>query len=159
MGRRRKEKREEKKEEEEKEMIKKWSLVFFIFLLIQVKADDGFITAKGVHLMLNGSPFYANGFNAYWLMNTGANPYLKDKVSSVFQQAKEHGLSMARTWAFSDGGDSPLQYSPGSYNEQMFQVTNFYISVFFQFVYYYLNLFFDDFCFILCLQGIGFCNI
>lgn len=109
-------------------MIKKWSLVFFIFLLIQVKADDGFITAKGVHLMLNGSPFYANGFNAYWLMNTGANPYLKDKVSSVFQQAKEHGLSMARTWAFSDGGDSPLQYSPGSYNEQMFQGLDFVIS-------------------------------
>lgn len=115
--------------------MKHWSLlVFFIFLLIQeegilvqVKAEDGFIRTNGVHLMLNGSPFYANGFNAYWLMNLGANPYLKSKVSSVFQQARDHGLSMARTWAFSDGGDSPLQYSPGSYNEQMFQVTTLYL--------------------------------
>ncbi|XP_031268970.1 mannan endo-1,4-beta-mannosidase 7-like [Pistacia vera] len=110
-------------------------LVFFIFLLIQeqgifvqVKAEDGFIRTKGVHLILNGSPFYANGFNAYWLMNLGANPYLKSKVSSVLQEARDHGLSMARTWAFSDGGDSPLQYSPGSYNEQMFQGLDFVIS-------------------------------
>ncbi|KAJ0086285.1 hypothetical protein Patl1_09179 [Pistacia atlantica] len=110
-------------------------LVFFIFLLIQeqgifvqVKAEDGFIRTKGVHLILNGSPFYANGFNAYWLMNLGANPYLKSKVSSVLQEARDHGLSMARTWAFSDGGDGPLQYSPGSYNEQMFQGLDFVIS-------------------------------
>ncbi|KAK1549999.1 hypothetical protein Q3G72_012133 [Acer saccharum] len=105
-----------------------WGLVFFILMLIQVKAEDGFMRTRGVQLMLNGAPFYANGFNSYWLMYMGANPSMKNKVSSAFQQAKDHGLSVARTWAFSDGGDSPLQYSPGSYNEQMFQGLDFVIS-------------------------------
>ncbi|KAK2660564.1 hypothetical protein Ddye_007097 [Dipteronia dyeriana] len=106
-----------------------WGLVFFIFMLIRVKAEDGFMRTRGVQLMLNGAPFYANGFNSYWLMYMGADPSMKNKVSSAFQQAKDHGLSMARTWAFSDGGvDSPLQYSPGSYNEQMFQGLDFVIS-------------------------------
>ncbi|KAI9199887.1 hypothetical protein LWI28_000009 [Acer negundo] len=102
-----------------------WGLVFFFLMLIQVKAEDGFMRTRGAQLMLNGAPFYANGFNSYWLMYMGANPSMKNKVSSAFQQAKDHGLSMARTWAFSDGGDSPLQYSPGSYNEQMFQGLDF----------------------------------
>lgn len=73
--------------------------------------------------MLSGSPFYANGFNAYWLMLFASDPSQRSKVSSAFQEATSHGLTIARAWAFSDGGYSPLQYSPGSYNEQMFQVT------------------------------------
>ncbi|KAL1170296.1 hypothetical protein V6Z11_A05G203300 [Gossypium hirsutum] len=78
--------------------------------------------------MLRGSPFYANGFNAYWLMYMASDSSQRSKVSSAFQQAKEHGLTIARTWAFSDGGDRPLQYSPGSYNEQMFQGLDFVVS-------------------------------
>ncbi|GAV71761.1 Cellulase domain-containing protein [Cephalotus follicularis] len=112
-----------------------WSLVLFFVLLIQqkrtflhVKADDGFIRSEGVQLMLNGSPFYANGFNAYWLMYMASDPSQRNKVSSAFQEAKDHGLTMARTWGFSDGGYSPLQYSPGSYNEKMFQGLDFVIS-------------------------------
>ncbi|KAM7259490.1 hypothetical protein ACFE04_015231 [Oxalis oulophora] len=103
-------------------------LLIGTIVLFQVKADDEeFIKTKGVQLMLNGSPFYANGFNAYWLMYMAASD--KTKVSDVFQQAKDHGLTMARTWAFSDGGaDNPLQYSPGSYNEHMFQGLDFVIS-------------------------------
>ncbi|XVF25050.1 hypothetical protein REPUB_Repub13aG0180500 [Reevesia pubescens] len=115
--------------------MKRWGLVLFVFLLFQeqgnfvkVKADDGFINTQGVQLMLNGSPFYANGFNVYWLMYMAADPSQKTKVSSAFQQAKQHGLNIARTWAFSDGGDRPLQYSPGSYNEQMFQGLDFVVS-------------------------------
>lgn len=84
--------------------------------------DDGFISTKGVQFFMNGSPFYANGFNAYWLMYYGSNHTLRDKVSSVFQEAANHGLVIARTWAFSDGGSSPLQSSPASYNQRMFQV-------------------------------------
>ncbi|XVF63817.1 hypothetical protein PTKIN_Ptkin09bG0117000 [Pterospermum kingtungense] len=115
--------------------MKHWGLILFGFLLFQehrffpnVKADDGFVKTKGVQLMLNGSPFYANGFNAYWLMYMAADPSQRTKVSSAFQEAKQHGLNIARTWAFSDGGDRPLQYSPGSYNEQMFQGLDFVVS-------------------------------
>ncbi|XP_061345585.1 mannan endo-1,4-beta-mannosidase 7-like [Gastrolobium bilobum] len=97
-------------------------------LLQLVEGDDGFVKARGVQLMLNGSPYYANGFNAYWLMYVASDPSQRNKVSSAFQEATNHGLNIARTWAFSDGGYKPLQYSPGSYNEDMFQGLDFVIS-------------------------------
>ncbi|CAL5425168.1 unnamed protein product [Camellia sinensis] len=36
-------------------------------------------------------------------------------------QASNHGLILARTWGFSDGGYRALQYSHGSYNKLTFQ--------------------------------------
>ena len=87
-------------------------------LLHHVEADGGFVKTRGVQLMLNGSPYYANGFNAYWLMYLASN----------------HGLNIARTWAFSDGGYQPLQYSPGSYNDQMFQVNYSPLSISYQWI-------------------------
>ena len=98
------------------------TLIHQVCFLFQVEAGDGFIRTRGVHFLLNGSPYYANGFNAYWLMYTASDPSQRSKVSAAFREAASHGLTVARTWAFSDGGYSPLQYSPGSYNEQMFKV-------------------------------------
>jgi len=110
--------------------MKHLGVAFFVLLLIQnygiflhVEADNGFVKTKGVQLILNGSPYYANGFNAYWMMYVASDSSQRDKVSSAFQDATKHGLRIARTWAFSDGGYRPLQDSPGSYNEQMFQVS------------------------------------
>ncbi|XP_022941053.1 mannan endo-1,4-beta-mannosidase 7-like [Cucurbita moschata] len=109
-----------------------WSPVLVVLVLVLVlvraKADDGFVSTRGQQLILNGSPFYANGFNAYWVMYFGSDPSQRNKVSSAFEEAVKHGLSIGRTWAFSDGGDSPLQYSPGSYNEKMFQGLDFAVS-------------------------------
>ena len=109
--------------------MRHWGLIFLVILLIQeqgiflqVEADDGFIRTKGVQFLLNGSPFYANGFNGYWLMYFATDTSQRDKVTSVFQDAKQHGLTLARTWAFNDGQDRALQVSPGYYNEQTFQV-------------------------------------
>ncbi|KAG5033868.1 hypothetical protein AAZX31_04G030000 [Glycine max] len=105
-------------------------LVLYVTVEFYVEADGsgGFVRTRGVQLMLNGSPYYANGFNAYWLMYLASDPSQRNKVSSVFQQASNHGLNIARTWAFSDGGYQPLQYSPGSYNYQMFQGLDFAIA-------------------------------
>lgn len=72
--------------------------------------------------MMNGAPYYANGFNAYWLMYLASDPSQRPKVSAAFREASSRGLTVARTWAFSDGGYRPLQYSPGFYNQQMFMV-------------------------------------
>lgn len=109
--------------------MKHLALALFLAILIHqqgfpihVEAGDGFIRTRGVHFLLNGSPYYANGFNGYWLMYVASDPSQRYKVSSVFREATSHGLTVARTWAFSDGGYRPLQYSPGSYNEQMFKV-------------------------------------
>uniref|UniRef100_A0A7N0UHI3 mannan endo-1,4-beta-mannosidase n=1 Tax=Kalanchoe fedtschenkoi TaxID=63787 RepID=A0A7N0UHI3_KALFE len=98
------------------------------FVQVESAAGDGFIRARGVHFMLNGDPYYANGFNAYWLMYIASDPSQRYKVSSAFSQAAAHGLTVVRTWAFSDGGYRPLQYSPGSYNEQMFKGLDFVVA-------------------------------
>ena len=119
--------------------------VFIVILVMtlmkehhQVEAvGEGFIRTRGLHFVLNGNPFFANGFNAYWLMSFASDPAQRSKVSSAFQQASIHGLTVARTWAFSDGGSTALQYSPGSYNEQMFQVSLLYLSFFF-FIFFVL---------------------
>lgn len=65
---------------------------------------------------------YFSGFNAYWLMLVASDPARRAKVVAAFRQASDHGLNLARTWAFSDGGHTPLQVSPGVYDEAMFQV-------------------------------------
>lgn len=107
--------------------------IFILFLLfitrqrqqqkvLVVGSNVGFVKRSGLHFVLDGRPFYANGFNAYWLMYFGSDPSLRNKVSSAFREASSYGLNVARTWAFSDGGYSTLQFSPGSYNEEMFGV-------------------------------------
>ncbi|KAI4314825.1 hypothetical protein L6164_027693 [Bauhinia variegata] len=95
---------------------------------VLVEAGDGFVRTRGIHFLLNGSPYYTNGFNAYWLMYVASDPSQRFKVSAAFREATSHGLTVARTWAFSDGGYRPLQYSPGSYNEQMFKGLDFVVS-------------------------------
>ncbi|XVF59666.1 hypothetical protein PTKIN_Ptkin07bG0294000 [Pterospermum kingtungense] len=98
-------------------------------LTVHVEAfGDGFIRTRGVHFLLNGNPYYANGFNAYWLMYMASDPSQRPKVTAAFTEAASHGLTVARTWAFSDGGYRPLQYAPGSYNEQMFKGLDFVIA-------------------------------
>nr|POF12482.1 mannan endo-1,4-beta-mannosidase 7 [Quercus suber] len=115
--------------------MKQLSVAFFVLLLIQnygillhAGPNDGFVTTKGVQLLLNGKPYHARGFNGYWMMSVAFDPSQRDKVSTAFQDATKHGLTIARTWAFSDGGVRPLQSSLGSYNEQMFQGLDFVIS-------------------------------
>ncbi|KAM7521146.1 hypothetical protein LguiB_020108 [Lonicera macranthoides] len=112
--------------------MKHLGVVLLILCLLQEKgiyaAGNEFMRSRGVQFMLNGSPYYGNGFNAYWLMYMASDPSQRNKVSSAFEESKKHGLTIARTWAFSDGGNNPLQYSPASYNEQMFQGLDFVVS-------------------------------
>ncbi|XP_052188536.1 mannan endo-1,4-beta-mannosidase 1-like isoform X2 [Diospyros lotus] len=83
--------------------------------------NGGFIGTKGTDFVLNGSPFYFNGFNAYWMMHVAAQSSERSKVTQVFHDAAAAGLTICRTWAFSDGGDQALQISPGVYDEPVFQ--------------------------------------
>ncbi|XP_052188535.1 mannan endo-1,4-beta-mannosidase 1-like isoform X1 [Diospyros lotus] len=90
--------------------------------------NGGFIGTKGTDFVLNGSPFYFNGFNAYWMMHVAAQSSERSKVTQVFHDAAAAGLTICRTWAFSDGGDQALQISPGVYDEPVFQALDFVIS-------------------------------
>ncbi|XP_073316326.1 mannan endo-1,4-beta-mannosidase 5-like [Primulina huaijiensis] len=88
----------------------------------------GFVRTRGPHFVLNGSPFLFNGFNSYWMMHVASDPSERYKVSEVFREASAAGLTVCRTWAFTDGGDRPLQISPGTYDERVFQGLDFVIS-------------------------------
>ncbi|ONK68059.1 uncharacterized protein A4U43_C05F6980 [Asparagus officinalis] len=109
-----------------------WVIFLLVLFLkkecINVEGRGGFIRTNGCHFNVNGNPFLANGFNAYWLMYLGSDPSQRGKVSDAFSQASSHGLTVCRTWAFNDGGSSPLQSSPGFYNEQMFKGLDFVVS-------------------------------
>lgn len=92
---------------------------------IDVDSGDntrGFVRVKGSQFKLNGSPFFFNGFNSYWLMTVAADPSMRYKVTEVFRDASAAGMSVCRTWAFADGGSNALQISPGTYDERVFQV-------------------------------------
>lgn len=118
------------------------TIVFFALLVLfsgfQVEARSGknihgknFIKTKGTRFVLNGKPFYLNGFNSYWLMYQASDPSTINTVNTTLQQASTHGMNVARTWAFSDGGYRSLQSAPGVYNEDMFKVLyTSYVSVY-----------------------------
>lgn len=85
------------------------------------------VEKKANQFIVNGKPFYFNGFNTYWLMVFAADQSTRGKVSDVFQQASAVGLSVCRTWAFNDGQYRALQKSPSIYDEDVFKVL-FHIS-------------------------------
>ena len=87
--------------------------------------DWEMVEKKGNQFIIGERPFYVNGFNTYWLMIFAVDPSTRGKVSDVFQQASSVGLTVCRTWAFSDGGWRALQKSPSIYDEQVFQVLEF----------------------------------
>ncbi|KAL0456280.1 UNVERIFIED_CONTAM: Mannan endo-1,4-beta-mannosidase 2 [Sesamum latifolium] len=93
-----------------------------------VPRELAFVRTSGSHFVLHGSPFLFNGFNAYWMMHVASDPNQRYKVSDVFREASAAGLTVCRTWAFSDGGDRALQISPGTYDERVFQALDFVVS-------------------------------
>ncbi|ONK67696.1 uncharacterized protein A4U43_C05F2780 [Asparagus officinalis] len=93
-----------------------------------IRRGSGFASTRGTRFIMNGRPFYANGFNAYWMMYAAGDPSTRHQVSDAFNQATSHGLNVVRTWAFSDGGYRALQISPGKYDESMFKALDFVIS-------------------------------
>ncbi|PAN44200.1 hypothetical protein PAHAL_9G024300 [Panicum hallii] len=89
----------------------------------------GLVGVDGTQFVVGGGKtVYFSGFNAYWLMLVASDPPRRGQVVAAFRQAAGHGLNLARTWAFSDGGDTPLQSAPGVYDEAMFQGLDFAIA-------------------------------
>ncbi|WCJ28121.1 Mannan endo-1 4-beta-mannosidase 1 [Euphorbia peplus] len=71
---------------------------------------------------------YINGWNSYWLMQESIWIPSRSKVSKMFKIGAQLGLTVCRTWAFSDGpGPSSLQVSPGVFNLRIFQALDFVI--------------------------------
>ncbi|KAK3012206.1 hypothetical protein RJ639_012776 [Escallonia herrerae] len=107
-----------------------WGILLFLALVCEarVPGSGAFVRTKGARFVLNGSPFLFIGFNSYWLMDVASDPSQRYKVTQVLRDAAAAGLSVSRTWAFSDGGGRALQISPGIYDERVFQGLDFAIS-------------------------------
>ncbi|XP_017969627.1 PREDICTED: mannan endo-1,4-beta-mannosidase 4 isoform X2 [Theobroma cacao] len=87
-----------------------------------------FVQTRGTNFVMNGKPFYLNGFNAYWMMMFASDPSTRIKVTDTFREASKYGMNVARVWAFNDGDYKPLQNSPGSYNEDVFKGLDFVVA-------------------------------
>ncbi|GAB4845080.1 hypothetical protein Ancab_038486 [Ancistrocladus abbreviatus] len=83
----------------------------------------GFVQVRSTEFVVNGSPFYFNGFDAYWMMHVAAETSEWYKVSNLFAEAVAAGLSVCHNWVFIDGGYRALQISPGVYDERICQVS------------------------------------
>ncbi|GAB4845082.1 Mannan endo-1,4-beta-mannosidase 2 [Ancistrocladus abbreviatus] len=103
-------------------------VIALVFLGVHVRSFEdslGFVQVRNTEFVVNGSPFYFNGFNAYWMMHVAAETSERHKVSNLFAEAVAAGLCVCRTWAFSDGGYRALQISPGVYDERVFQANKY----------------------------------
>uniref|UniRef100_A0A0D6R9C9 mannan endo-1,4-beta-mannosidase n=1 Tax=Araucaria cunninghamii TaxID=56994 RepID=A0A0D6R9C9_ARACU len=101
--------------------------------MLQMEEDRGgscssMVKRSGTQFVVEGSPFYVNGFNTYWLMVFAVDPSTRPIVISLLEQAASAGLTVARTWAFNDGDWRALQISPGVYDEHVFKALDFVIS-------------------------------
>ncbi|XP_077229818.1 mannan endo-1,4-beta-mannosidase 6-like isoform X3 [Tasmannia lanceolata] len=78
----------------------------------------------------NGEFFFVNGWNSYWLMEESVRASSRSKVSEMLRRGAEMGMTVCRTWAFSDGGADgsvALQIYPGVFDERVFKALDFVI--------------------------------
>lgn len=80
---------------------------------------DEFVTREGTRLAIQGRSFYFSGANQYYIFYKS-----KAMIDEVLEDAARMGLTVLRTWAFSDGqthdGHS-LQPRPREYDESGFE--------------------------------------
>jgi mannan endo-1,4-beta-mannosidase len=83
-----------------------------------------FVERRGARLFLDGRPFYVNGWNSYWLMDQAVEMGTRHRVSRMFRDAADMGLTVCRAWAFNDGAYNALQLAPGHFDDRVFKVIN-----------------------------------
>lgn len=102
-------------------------------LVVAIKGDEGavikqihshheLVGIEGKNFVLNGEPFYVNGWNSYWLMSQAVEKETRDRVVSIFKHGAALGMTVCRSWAFNDASYNALQMTPGAYSEKTFQV-------------------------------------
>lgn len=106
------------------------SCVAFVYLSfgdlwINIHGDTklSFVERNGTQFVVDGRPFYFNGWNSYWLMDHAADDYRRGKVREMLQTSAKMGLTVCRTWAFNDGEYNALQVTPGRFDERVFRVS------------------------------------
>ncbi|GAB2242520.1 hypothetical protein Droror1_Dr00019295 [Drosera rotundifolia] len=88
-----------------------------------------FVERNGTQFMLDGRPFYINGWNSYWLMDHAVEDHSRPRVREMLQAGSKMGLTVCRTWAFNDGGSyHSLQVLPGQFDELVFKGLDYVIA-------------------------------
>ncbi|KAL9243811.1 hypothetical protein vseg_017653 [Gypsophila vaccaria] len=87
-----------------------------------------FVERVGQRLMLDGEPYYVNGWNSYWLMDHAVEEFDRVKVKEMMLAGSKMGLTVCRTWGFNDGSYHALQLSPGVFDDRSFQALDFVIA-------------------------------
>ncbi|KAL9244501.1 hypothetical protein vseg_018272 [Gypsophila vaccaria] len=87
-----------------------------------------FVKVVGHQFMLDGKPFYVNGWNSYWLMDHAVDEKSRTRTKTILEEASKMGLTVCRSWAFNDGTYHALQVSPGNVDEKTFQALDFVIA-------------------------------
>ncbi|KAL5700127.1 mannan endo-1,4-beta-mannosidase [Ranunculus cassubicifolius] len=99
----------------------------FNFPLLYWQPKMSFITTNSTNFVIKGaedesSPLYVNGWNSYWLMEESVWENSRIRVSKMLNKGSQMGMTVCRTWAFSDGkAPNSLQTSAGVFDERVFQ--------------------------------------
>ena len=98
---------------------------------------EGFVYADGTHFMCDSVPFYFAGCNSYDMFTLGdgsskdsnediENKYMyKDQIDSRMQQMEDNGVTVLRTWGFSNETWHGFELAPGEYNEAEFMLFDY----------------------------------
>ncbi|KAL2245721.1 mannan endo-1,4-beta-mannosidase 2-like [Sesamum indicum] len=111
------------------------SCVAFIYLSfgdlwINLEGDTklSFVARNGSQFIVDGKPFYFNGWNSYWMMDHAVDESSKPRIRAMLQAGAKMGLTVCRTWAFNDGDYNALQIAPGRFNERVFRALDHVIA-------------------------------
>ncbi|KAL1560686.1 Mannan endo-1,4-beta-mannosidase 2 [Salvia divinorum] len=91
-------------------------------------AKLSFVERNGTQFIVDGRPFYFNGWNSYWMMDHAADEFRRGKVREMLQTGARMGLTVCRTWAFNDGEYNALQITPGRFDERVFRALDYVIA-------------------------------
>ncbi|KAL2476748.1 Mannan endo-1 [Abeliophyllum distichum] len=92
------------------------------------RTNLSFVKRNGTQFIVDGRPFYFNGWNSYWMMDQCVEESSRPRIREMLQTGAKMGLTVCRTWAFNDGTYNALQISPGKFDERVFRALDYVIA-------------------------------
>lgn len=101
----------------------------FWAITIYKETNLSFVERNGTQFIIDGKPFYFNGWNSYWMMDHAVDVSNRHRIRAILQTGAKMGLTVCRTWAFNDGDNyNSLQIAPGRFDERVFRALDYVIA-------------------------------